>query len=230
MNENEIIDVEVNEIIEVNEVIETIPMEDEVLYTDVEIDTMLQDVKDLIITKKDMTAAFEMAQKIAVNSKEYLDCDTYLWVMYTYSLTYKNEDNQNAWRYCCIRMKEVLEASKGNSQKQKALTFVPITLSEAVINNTYEACEFMEVTKKQIRNQFFMMQAGLMAIFLFVIKVILSYSWLYAIGFSGVLFILNVKLTYGSLKGKYVVNQTNACKEYAKNDELIAFDLPVLNS
>ncbi len=217
---NEIIDAEV-----VEEVVETIPME-EVEYSDEEIDAMLVTLK-CAIQEKDNLRMNELAKKMAINSKDYLDNDTYLWVMYAYSLRYLAEENTNAARYCYIRMKDVLEATIGKRKKQKALTFIDTTLPTEVITKVYEETEFMVTTLAKVRNQFLMMQVFLVAMFFVLIHFILGYDVYLAVFFSLGLFFLNVKLTFTNIKNKYIQSQTDASKSYSEDDELFEFDLPV---
>lgn len=221
MNENEIIDVEVSE------VIETIPMEEETTYTDEQIDEMLVKLKRILSSDGYTLDAFEIAKKIAINSKDYLDNDTYLWVFYTYALKYEQEDNKNARRYCFIRMKDVLNASNNKKKKPKALTFVPVTLDNSVIELSYEQCQFMEDTLSRISKQYLIMQCCLVLVFFSVIKFVLLYSWLYSICFSGGLFLLNLFMTSNNIRKKYIKNQTDASKSYVSDEELTTFDFPV---
>ncbi|NCC53897.1 MAG: hypothetical protein EOM11_00200 [Erysipelotrichia bacterium] len=232
MEEKDVIDVEVVE--EEVEVLEDgnteKPVEEEkATYSDSEIDEKVSFLKDCL--KDNNYEASDMsnriAKEIANNSKEYLDNDTFLWVMYAYALKYAKEENKNAERYCYIRMKNILDAEEGKDRKPRALTFVNNSLNEKIKEEVALNTAFMNDVIKGIRKQFLVMEVIMLIIFAFVIKVLLSYTILMTIFFTFVVGAFNYAFTFKNLKKKYYVNQTNTSKSYCQDEELIEFDRPV---
>ena len=228
MEENkEIIDIDVIEETEIKEASSEVS-----IYSDEEIDSFCIKLKEELRNNDfhNNNASLELAKIIAENSKEYLDNETYLWTMYAYALKYEEEQNINAMRYCFIRMRSVIDAMQGKRKKQKALTFVDSDLPESVIALVIENTVFMEEESKRMKNQFLKMEMVMMVIFAFVIKFILKYSWLMTALLCVLLFMLNYKFSYTSLMQRYHKEQTNACKDFSKDEEIKSFDLPVYNS
>lgn len=233
-NKNEIIDVEVEE-----EVIETIPSEpieevheEKYFHSDEKIDEMVTTLSEEL-KANDYSANAKcqnLAKEIAENSKEYLDNNTYLWVMYTYAMKYKQEENKNAERFCFIRMMKVLDASEGKGKKQKALTFNPINISETMRNEVSEKTAFMKIAAKSLKKQFLLMELVMMLIFVGLMYFIFHYSFLVTLGFCALLLMVNYMMTYRSLFERYYKEQTEASKGHCQDQELIDFDLPVLLS
>lgn len=229
MEEKDVIDVEVVE--EEVEVLETSLNDtlDAPTYSDEEIDGKVSFLKDSLIDSNyeinDM--AEHVAKEIATNSKDYLDNDTYLWVMYTYALKYAKEGNKNAERFCYIRMKNILDAEAGKGKKPRALTFISNTLPENVRKEVEVNTEFMVDVVNGIKKQFFMMEVVMLVIFACVIKFLLNYDILMTIIFTLVVGVFNYLFTFNNLKKKYYINQTNTSKSYCNEEELIKFDQPV---
>lgn len=229
MEEKDIIDVEVVE--EEVEVLDTLneDAEDTPTYSDVEIDEKVSFLKDCLKDNdyevNDMS--IRVAKEIATNSKDYLDNDTYLWVMYAYAHKYKQEDNKNAERYCYIRMKNILDAELNKGRKPRALTFVPNTLTDSIKEEVKENTKFMVDVVNGIKKQFFIMEIVMLAIFAFVLKVLLRYDILMTVIFTLVVGVFNYAFTFKNLKKKYYINQTNTSKSYCNDEELLEFDRPV---
>lgn len=229
MEEKDIIDVEVVE--EEVEVLDT-PSEDveeTPTYSDEEIDEKVSFLKDSLKDNdyevNDMS--IRVAKEIATNSKDYLDNDTYLWVMYTYAHKYKQEDNKNAERYCYIRMKNILDAELNKGRKPRALTFISNTLTDAIKEEVEKNTDFMIDVVNGIKKQFFIMELVMLAIFAFVLKILLRYDIVMTAIFTLVVGLFNYAFTFKNLKKKYYINQTNTSKSYCNDEELLEFDRPV---
>lgn len=229
MEEKDVIDVEV-----VEEEVEVLDpsnddVEDTSTYSDAEIDEKVAFLKDCLKDNhyevNDMSN--RVAKEIATNSKDYLDNDTYLWVMYTYAHKYKLEGNKNAERYCYIRMKNILDAEDNKSRKPRALTFISNTLTDAIKEEVEKNTEFMIDVVNGIKKQFFLMEIVMLAIFAFVLKVLLRYDIMMTLIFTLVVGVFNYAFTFKNLKKKYYVNQTNTSKSYCNDEELLEFDRPV---
>ena len=227
-NKYDVIDVEVEEeVIDTYEAEEIIDLDSE--YSDEEIDSMCLSLK-AELNSNNIESAYKIAQKIAKNSKEYLDNDTYLWTMYAYSLFYKDAGNVNAQRWCEIRMKDVIDAMKNKRLKQKALTFVdtdfPIEVMHEIENNT----SFMEREIQSLGKQFVKVELTLGAAFLILVKFVFKYSWLLSFGMIALLMYVNYRVSYKSLVKRYISEQTKACKNFVNDSIIENFDLPVINS
>ncbi|MDD3049131.1 MAG: hypothetical protein PHQ89_04050 [Bacilli bacterium] len=228
MDEKEIIDVEVVE--EAVEVLEgEADQEEKPTYTDEEIDEKVVFLKDCLKDNNyevnDMI--LRVAKEIAANSKDYLDNDTYLWVMYAYAHKYAQEDNKNSERFCYIRMKNILDAEVGNARKPQALTFVKNTLTASIKEEVEHNTAFMNDVINGIKKQFFMMELVMLVVFAIIIKLILRYDLIMTLVFTAIVGVFNYLFTFRNLKKKYLVNQTNTSKSYCNDDEILAFDRPV---
>lgn len=229
MEEKDIIDVEVVE--EEVEVLDTLSedVEETPTYSDQEIDEKVSFLKDSLKDNEyevnDMS--IRVAKEIATNSKDYLDNDTYLWVMYVYARKYKQEDNKNAERYCYIRMKNILDAELNKGRKPRALTFISNTLTDSIKEEVEKNTDFMIDVVNGIKKQFFIMEIVMLAIFAFVLKVLLRYDILMTVIFTLVVGVFNYAFTFKNLKKKYYINQTNTSKSYCNDEELLEFDRPV---
>lgn len=236
MEEKDVIDVEVVE--EEVEIIPDGPQENmepnevEPQFTDQEVDEKVRFLKDSIIDnnyQSNETIA-RLAKELAQNSKEYLDNDTYLWVMYAYALGYRESDNKNAERFCFIRMSDVIAAENGKEHKPKALTFTANTLDEHILKEVVDNTAFIEDVVAGIKKQFIMMEAVVLLVFVLILMFLLRYDLMTTLLFTGAVALFNVLFTYRRLKRKFFLNQTNTSKSYCQDEELLQFDLPVANS
>lgn len=227
MDEKDIIDVEVSE--EEVEVLDQPEMFQTTTYSDEEIDEKVSFLKDCLKDSDYVATDMSMrvAKEIALNSKEYLDNDTFLWVMYAYALKYAKEDNKNAERYCYIRMKNILDAEEGKARQPQALTFKKNTLTAAIKTAVEENTAFMKDVVKNIQKQFFIMEIVMLVIFIFIIKVLFRYDLMLTLIFTVIVGFVNYTFTYRNLKKKYYINQTNTSKSYCNDEELVVFDEPV---
>ncbi len=237
MNENkelEIIDAEVvdtnEDVVELEE-LETIDVE-ETSYTDEEIQTMFASFKEDFTKNayEHREETFQVAQQIASNSMDYLDSDTYLWVMYAYAQKYAHEENPDAQRFCHIRMRDVLDAQNGKRKKHLALTFVETTLPESIKEIVTLETNFIDDITAKIKKRMIMMQIIMVTIFMVVLYLMLGYSIVMTLGFGVALFAINYRLSIVSVVRKFRTNQTTFSKEKVSDEELVQFDLPVLNS
>lgn len=229
MEEKDIIDVEVVE--EEVEVLDTLSddVEETPTYSDQEIDEKVSFLKDSLKDNdyevNDM--CIRVAKEIATNSKDYLDNDTYLWVMYVYAHKYKLEDNKNAERYCYIRMKNILDAELNKERKPRALTFVSNTLTDSIKDEVEKNTDFMIDVVNGIKKQFLIMQLVMLVIVAFVFKVFLRYDILVIAILTLITGLFSYSFTFKNLKKKYYINQTNTSKSYCNDEELLEFDRPV---
>ncbi len=236
MEEKDVIDVEVVEeeveIIPDEEMEEVEQVEEEPQFSDEEIDEKVRFLRDSIIDNnyESNDTIARLAKEIATNSKDYLDNDTYLWVMYAYALGYKADGNKNAERFCFIRMQDIIAAENGKDHKPKALTFIQDTLDEHIRKEVVDQTAFMDDVVASIKKQFIMMEAVVLFVFVLILMFLLRYDILTTLVFTGAVALFNVLFTYRRLKKKFFLNQTNTSKSYCQDEELIRFDLPVANS
>lgn len=230
MEENEIIDVEVEE-----EVIASDANESEPAFTDEEIDQKVVELKQLLAAQ-DFSASAQsdaLAKEIAINSKDYLDNDTYLWTMYAYALHYRTLDTRegrNAERFCFIRMKAILEAEKNKKQRPAALTFVSNTLNQNIIEEIKTNTAFLKEVYKTLFLQFVGMMVAMMFMFVSLFFFVFHYSWTNVLMYCGIIAVMAYFWTFKNLKRKFLEDQTNASREFCEDEELLTFDLPVRNS
>lgn len=233
-NKNDIIDVEVEE-----EVVETIPseevesvVEEKPSFSDDEIDQKVNELQSELKENgfKANDKVKDLAKTIAQNSKDYLDNNTYLWVMYAYAMKYKEEENKNAERFCYIRMMSVMDASEGKGKKQKALTFESLNITDNMRNDVAEHTAFMKKAASSLKKQFLLMELVMLLVFVVLMVFIFRYSFIVTVAFCALLLFANYMMTYRSLFDRYYKEQTEASKTHCQDQELIEFDLPVFLS
>ena len=235
MDEKDVIDVEV-----VEEEVEIIPDEENIVeevevepqFSDEEVDEKIAFLKDCIIDNnyESNDTIARLSKELATNSKEYLDNDTYLWIMYAYALGYKASGNKNAERFCFIRMSDVMNAENGKEKKPKALTFKQNTLNEHIVKEVVDNTAFMDDVVAGIKKQFVIMEAVVLLVFVLILTFLLNYDIVTTLLFTVVVALFNVLFTYRRLKKKFFINQTNTSRSYCQDEELLHFDLPVANS
>lgn len=213
-------------------VVEEVEVMDATTYSDEEIDAMCATLKSNLKSNGFVAdeTCMDLAYKIAKNSKDYLDNDTYLWTMYTYALSYKKSGNVNAERFCYIRMRSVLDAMCNKREEQKALTFVSSDFPNEAIAKVFAETAFMDDEIKSLKGQFLKLEAAMGISFFGLMIFLFKMSWITALLMIAVILFVNYKVSYGSLVSRFVNEQTSACQEYCNHEELITFDLPVYNS
>lgn len=170
----------------------------------------------------------DIAKEIAINSMEYLDSETYLWVMYAYSLKYQAKGNKNAEQFCMLRMRSILRAANHKERKPKALTFVDnSSINEFIRNRIALICAPMDKIVKGVKRHFAFILVGIVAIFFCVLVFLLKTGIPMALGFISILLVVNYFLSFKKLGNNYVIEQTEKSKVFCKDKELIEFDLPV---
>lgn len=229
METKEIIEVEVEEEVLASD---AAPVE---TYSDEEIDEMTNQMKALIranhyVSNDEIEA---LAKKIAHNSKDYLDSDTYLWTMYAYALRYRKMDDtngRNAERFCFLRMNEVMKHFSKKKGRPEALTFVPSTLDERIVQEVDENTAFLQEIYKKLLKQFIGMELAMIFMLVSILLFIFHYDWFSIVIYCLIMAVLAYMFSYRSLKSKFLADQLSASKEFCHDEELLEFDLPVSNS
>lgn len=197
-------------------------------FSDEEMDAMREQLK-LILQKQNYTSSKkseQLAKSMAINSKDYLDNDTYLWVMYAYALQYQKNNNGNGENFCYLKMRDVLEAEQGRRKKMAALTFKENTLPEHVNLKVQEKTKFMDEELHRIKKKFFALELGMIAVVALIMVIVFQYSIMMAFAIAMIAGVANILFSYHNLLKKYQNEQIRAIKPYC-DEELIQFDYPV---
>lgn len=224
MNENEILDVEVEE-----EVLETLVEEETI--SDEEVDALVITMKEKYQENNASNEEIEaIAKTIAKNSKEYLDSETYAWVMYIYACKYAREKNGNAQRFCFMRLKQMLDIENKKASVPEALTFTTFGIPASAKQQIEGETAFVKEHIVSIGKSFMMMLMVVVVIFFLVMYFFLKMDLWLTVMFSAGLVLINYFTTYRGLGKKFIYRQTLASRNHCEEEELIAFDLPVLMS
>ena len=231
MEENEIIEADIEE----EEVVDDVddyeePIEKEPLFTDEEIDKKVKVMKEKYRKEGYTYALSLLAKEIAENSKEYLDNDTYYWVMYIYSLKYQHEDNPNAERYILVRLSAVLATENKPKKQPKALTFVTSDLDEDIRTRIKGETYFLKEDMKKLRREFTIMEVGILVLFAVIFHFLFDFSIAYSVGVAVIAGALNFLVSYRGIEKNYLEQAVKANKEYCHDQEIMDFDLPVSRS
>lgn len=222
---NEIIDVEVSE--------ETV---NEQKYSDAEIDEMRNQLKELIISNNYKTNEDieNLSEKIAYNSKDYLDDETYFWVMYAYGLRYKgkeDKESKNSYNFILAELYNYFKMKDGKKRRAQALTFKEeFVVDEKLKAEILKDCSFIEDTIKKTRRKFLFMEIGMGLIFaavaIFFVKISVISALLIAAGITAINYFISIR----NIERTYLMEQVRTSKSYCNDEEIKDFDLPVLNS
>ncbi len=229
MEEKDIIEVEVKE-----EVLESDASPKET-YSDEEIDKMCDKMKQLIRDNQYVAndEIEDLANKIAHNSKDYLDNDTYLWTMYAYALRYRKmdtSDGRNAERYCFLRMMQIMEFDTKKKGRPEALTFIKNTLDESIVKEVKENTDFLNEVYSKLLKQFIGMEIAMIFMLISILLFVFRYDWLSIALYCLIMAVIAYLFSFRSLKAKFLSEQLNASKGFCHDEELLEFDLPVSNS
>lgn len=212
--------------VELNEVVE----ESKPQFTDEEIKEKVRVLKSEIIKNKYKynKNIEEIAKEIAINSMEYLDSETYLWVMFAYSLKYHAKGNKNAEMFCMLRMRSIFRAENRKEKKPKALTFVKNdSINDYIRNRVALMCEPHDKIVKGVKKHFALIMSVILVIFFCVLLFLLKTGVMMALGFVSILLVVYYFANFKKLGNSYIIDQTEKTKVFSKDKELIEFDLPV---
>lgn len=220
---NDIIDVEVSE-----EENEQLSLDN---FSDDEIDGMVRQLKSLIINSNYMhTSEIEqLAYKIAINSKEYLDNETYMWVMYAYSLKY-DLTNPKAKIFTLLRIRNLIEGMNNKTRKARALNYHDFKIDENIKRDAFENTKFINKVISKARIQFLSMEAVLAIAFVLIAIYLINLNLASAIGIGIAVVLCNYFLSFANVKKNFINNELYKYRNAVKDEELLKFDLPVFNS
>ncbi len=150
--------------------------------------------------------------------------------MYAYALHYASVNNPNAEIYCMVRLRNLLEANDNKVHQPKALTFKPMQIEDEVKKTIYKRSDFVNEIVKESRNKFLILEGvlGIIVAILLVtlFKVSLPIAVLVVILVTTISYFVN----FASIKKTFLSNQVNESRSYCQDQELLDFDLPVMNS
>lgn len=212
---------------EEEEIIEEVPE-----YSDEQIDEFCSMLKENMLKDKlnPSNASIKLAKKIATNSKEYLDNNTYLWTMYTYAMKYRNKGYFNAEKYCFMRMRDVVDAMMNKREEQKALTFVKSTITEEMQKEILDQTSFLNDNDKIVTKKTIQMEVVMVLAIVLLMKGVFKFSLTTVALFAVAVIYLAHKYTKKMLKTSLINAQLLMYKNEDLEEEILSFDAPVKNS
>lgn len=166
-------------------------------------------------------------QELIVHHKEDMDDAAYLRVMYMKGITYEQQENKNAARYCAMRMHAIVECQRNYRKKKPRLLnlqgYAPGEDMEAFITRY---TDFLEDTYRSINHRLMLIVSILFLAVFLVLTFALHISFIIAGLEALMLGMLTYLLQKRRMPDIFQKNQLNAIEKYVEA-ELLEFDRPI---